>query len=423
MRPSIVTLALFFGLAAAPFVACSTSGGGSGGDAGADTGPAPCPIGYEECDGNQGSVCETRIDSDVAHCGGCGKACAVPATTLHQVATCKSSTCNVACAPGFVDCDKNPANGCELEAALCGVTVLATVNTPGGLAIDDAFVYYAAKGSTDTSIDGAIYKVPKAGGTSTLLVNGLNHPISVEVDDTTVFIAVGGSGDQADASLVTVPKTGGTPLVLAKDLVRVANPVPSGDVVYFTTREQPAGNVRRIKKDGSESSPTTLVTGVVNPGELLIAGGGLVFTGLGTQPNGSDSTVERVNLDGSGRLLLTNSIPSPSYRIAATTDALLVGSQSDGTIKRVAFTGGTPTTIATDVGQVQETLLDGATLWVTTGAGGKLAGVATTGGAVTSVLENQVFPSYLAMDAEYLYFTDGRLSQAASIKKVRKPIR
>ena len=46
------------------------------------------------------------------HCGACDAACPVPPTAI---ATCASGGCGFACLPGFVDCDGEPSNGCELE--------------------------------------------------------------------------------------------------------------------------------------------------------------------------------------------------------------------------------------------------------------------------------------------------------------------
>lgn len=59
--------------------------------------------------------------TDVANCGGCGTAC----TTAHGAATCTDGKCGLGtCETGFDDCDKNPANGCEVDlrvsASNCG---------------------------------------------------------------------------------------------------------------------------------------------------------------------------------------------------------------------------------------------------------------------------------------------------------------
>ncbi|MCA9526117.1 MAG: hypothetical protein KC549_07440, partial [Myxococcales bacterium] len=63
-----------------------------------------------DCDGTVDNGFDT--DRDPAHCGGCNQACDLP----EAVAGCVEGVCVVReCAPGFVDLDDNPANGCELR--------------------------------------------------------------------------------------------------------------------------------------------------------------------------------------------------------------------------------------------------------------------------------------------------------------------
>lgn len=80
------------------------SSGGAGGAGGSDA-----------CGGcAQGLTCciDTCVDlsSDPMHCGDCMTVC--PGTQC-------SGVCTGACAPGFLDCDGNIINGCEVEAASC----------------------------------------------------------------------------------------------------------------------------------------------------------------------------------------------------------------------------------------------------------------------------------------------------------------
>ncbi len=74
---------------------------------------ASCAAGYGDCDGIAANGCETATTAtDVNNCGGCGIHCAY----ANAGATCNAGTCALgACAPGFADCDGNPANGCEVN--------------------------------------------------------------------------------------------------------------------------------------------------------------------------------------------------------------------------------------------------------------------------------------------------------------------
>ena len=80
-----------------------------------------CNAGYADCDGNAANGCETDTRSDPSHCGGCGMRCA-PANGR---GVCSGSRCTlVACDTGYADCNSNGADGCEsnlaTDAANCG---------------------------------------------------------------------------------------------------------------------------------------------------------------------------------------------------------------------------------------------------------------------------------------------------------------
>ena len=69
-----------------------------------------CAANFANCDMNQANGCETNTQSDVMHCGACGRACAAPP---NAVSVCRGGSCDFTCMAGFSDCDRNPTNGCE----------------------------------------------------------------------------------------------------------------------------------------------------------------------------------------------------------------------------------------------------------------------------------------------------------------------
>ncbi len=72
-----------------------------------------CDPGYGNCDTNPGNGCETNTQVTLAHCGGCGQACAPAHATA---AACDAGTClPVTCAAGWGDCDGVASNGCEVD--------------------------------------------------------------------------------------------------------------------------------------------------------------------------------------------------------------------------------------------------------------------------------------------------------------------
>jgi hypothetical protein len=398
--------------------ACGTSSEkANDSDAGA-SGASECPAPFAECDGNPNTLCETRLDTDPSSCGGCGKAC--PAGAAHQVATCASNACGVACEHGFSDCDGNPANGCEAVGDACGMSVtdLAVVGAPGGIALDTDFVYYGAKGTPPNFVDGIVYKIPKSGGVPTALATGLNAPVKITLDGERVYWANSGNG--ATGSIASVAKNGGPVTTIASLMVHPNNPVVVGPRIYWTTREQPAGRLLSARKDGGDAMPTVVVDTIVNPTTLALMGTTLVWGAMGAAADGSDARVERANLDGTARITLALGIPAPAYQFGFGPDALFVGSRADGTIHRIPFdTAIAPTTIASGLGEPQEIIADETTLYVVTGAGKRVVALPSGGGS-ERLIAQQVYPSYLAADADNLYWLDGPLSGTATLRRAKK---
>jgi Stigma-specific protein, Stig1 len=103
------------------------------------TNSAECPAGDQCSDYHCYSVCAGGVEcaagltccgplcvdetNDPDNCGGCAQVCGPLA---NATAVCVGSTCGLgACAPGFADCDGDPANGCETNllsdgSASCG---------------------------------------------------------------------------------------------------------------------------------------------------------------------------------------------------------------------------------------------------------------------------------------------------------------
>jgi hypothetical protein len=95
-------------------------------DVGIDAGPC---FGRLDCDTDP-SDCETEVLSDPMHCGTCTRRCAVRANAMPA---CTNGNCDVACDPGFLDCDDDPLTGCEIDgntdASHCGTCMRACSGT------------------------------------------------------------------------------------------------------------------------------------------------------------------------------------------------------------------------------------------------------------------------------------------------------
>ncbi|MFK7989468.1 MAG: FG-GAP-like repeat-containing protein, partial [Sandaracinaceae bacterium] len=67
-----------------------------------------CPMGLADCSG----AC-VDTGTNPAHCGGCASPCP---TAVGVTAVCIASTCGSVCAPGTLDCNGDPSDGCEVDA-------------------------------------------------------------------------------------------------------------------------------------------------------------------------------------------------------------------------------------------------------------------------------------------------------------------
>lgn len=89
-------------------------------------GVASCNLGFDNCDGDPATGCETNLTSSPLHCSGCNLPCPVPA---HAAAVCVNSMCGQgACEADYMDCNGG-ADGCEMRTSDdpqncggCGVT-------------------------------------------------------------------------------------------------------------------------------------------------------------------------------------------------------------------------------------------------------------------------------------------------------------
>lgn len=70
-----------------------------------------CQPGTHAC----GNVCASDIDPKT-----CGPSCTdCPATKPNTTPTCISGSCGITCMKGFLDCDGDPSNGCEVSGVAC----------------------------------------------------------------------------------------------------------------------------------------------------------------------------------------------------------------------------------------------------------------------------------------------------------------
>lgn len=68
-----------------------------------------CASGWDDCDHDAATGCETDLETTTDHCGACGTRCTNPNGTT----ACVGGACQPSCSSGTGDCDDDPTNGCE----------------------------------------------------------------------------------------------------------------------------------------------------------------------------------------------------------------------------------------------------------------------------------------------------------------------
>lgn len=74
---------------------------------------ATCATNFVDCNKDPADGCETNVGIDVANCGACGRTCG--AANANGAGTCLDGQCQFACKTGFADCNRDGADGCETD--------------------------------------------------------------------------------------------------------------------------------------------------------------------------------------------------------------------------------------------------------------------------------------------------------------------
>ena len=99
---------------------------------------ASCDQGFGDCNNNPTDGCEADLSSDPLNCAKCGTACASTASACgngsfpacNAIPVCRAGLCGLGdCNAGYADCNKDPADGCEVDlltdgnnCGACGMT-------------------------------------------------------------------------------------------------------------------------------------------------------------------------------------------------------------------------------------------------------------------------------------------------------------
>src|SRR5262245_56760888 len=77
-------------------------------------GPGVCAPGFVDCNKNMNDGCEAQVAVDATNCGVCGN---VRPNGANALAACALGQCTFACNAGFLDCNGNKNDGCEVDGS------------------------------------------------------------------------------------------------------------------------------------------------------------------------------------------------------------------------------------------------------------------------------------------------------------------
>jgi virginiamycin B lyase len=197
----------------------------------------------------------------------------------------------------------------------------------------------------------------------------LDNLTAIVVDATDLFIG------NVDGDILRVPKNGGTPTIIARvpGAPVIASMVADATRLYFTTIDIDTlqGGVYTVEKSGG--TPSQLADGIPFPVTIDIDGNDLFFVSLGT-PEGedlkADGSIQRVRKDGSNRQTLAGNLSAPFWLDARdgfvwfSESGLATGNDSAG-VRRVAASGGAVTHLVDNTPTV-ELVVDDANVYFAT---------------------------------------------------------
>ena len=238
-----------------------------------------CNAGFGDCNGNPADGCEDNTGTDPNNCGGCGKACNVGNNTP----ACSGGTCTVgACNPGFLDCNGDPLDGCEVNTntnhancGACGNVCNAASNCVGGTCAEASNLVTNAYQPRGIAVDGTnLYWVDNNGAHT--------YPYS-----SAAINSFGVSPTDPNGVVMEQPLVGGAQIMISWDEGAPVDIAVDGDgFVYWTFLDNSGGEVRRapvVPAGGQpQVAPTRLVVSQGAPTQIALSGNNVYFLDANT---------------------------------------------------------------------------------------------------------------------------------------------
>lgn len=423
-----------------------------------------CDPGTADCDEVPANGCEVTTDTDIAHCGGCGKPCVVGE---NATPVCEGGVCDLACDQGFADCDEEVSTGCEADLesiATCGACDRvcgqqnAQAECSGGtceLDCEDGFA--DCNGEASDGCEVALSDDASNCGwcehdcdgnacanglcEPTILAVGLQGVIGIDLDATDVYFTA-----VLKKEVGRVPKIGGSVQTLLTNVSHDHIRVESSHVYLVQGIDSPKA-IYRFPKNGPYAQ--SMITDNQLANRFAVDDVHVYFT------NASHEHIYRVPKAGGTPVSIVagQDLPVP---ITLTQSEVLWGLYQEGEIRSMPKSGGAVTTLATGTGMVgwlgtdqdylywaglqgiERVLLEGggrelitateahvaavynAYVYFVDGPGGSVRAVSKGGGEVKTYSAGLDYVLALAVDEDFLYFADSFGPDDGSIMRVPK---
>ena len=371
-----------------------------------------CKQGYDDCDKQNATGCESNLQTSTANCGACSVACG----SANATPSCNAGLCALACAQGYTDCDGKNPNGCEIDTdaslANCGTcnhacgSANATPNCiAGGCVLACAQGYGDCDGQNVTGCESPLatdaFNCGRCGRncgkgtcvagqcTAWTMWTDITAPKDIAVDGTNTYWTL-------QNAIRRIPKTGGSPGFVANSVVDAAALAVDGTHAYWLQWSTTAA-VFRAPIDAS-AAPTSLASSFWMPVSIAVNATNAFFTantGVRRIPKtgGSASNVGAATAD-AGRLAIDAS------RVYWVTDA------TPGAVYAADFAGSINSTLLTNQARPTDIAVDASNVYIVTLDGGTLVRVGKTGLSPTVLASGLNTPSAVATDGVSVFYSE-----------------